>query len=106
MSALKHTINAFKDGKNKDDRGVVKWIKSDNNVAAYIRKNGKSEALVILNLGDKTKFILNDITEGTYVQWIDSTTIANGISQKKVQLTSSFTFNLEKRGYEIYILEN
>ena len=106
LTALKHTINAFKDGKNKDDRGVVNWIKSDNNIAAYIRKNGKSEALVILNLGNKTEVTLEGITAGTYIKWIDSITIANGVSQKKVKLTSSFTFKLEKRGYEVYVFEN
>ncbi len=106
LSAMKHTINAFKDGKNKNDRGTVKWVKSDNSIVAYIRKNGNSEALVILNLGDKNKFSLNSITKGTYTQWLDSQTIANGVSQKKVTLNENYKFELEKRGYKVYVLDN
>ena len=106
LSAMKHSVNAFKDGKNKNERGTVNWIKSDSGLAAYIRKNGNSEALVILNLGDKNKFILSDIKEGTYTQWLDSQTISNGVSQKKVTLDSNYKFELEKRGYAVYVLDN
>ena len=106
LSAMKHSVNAFKDGKNKNERGTVNWIKSDSNLAAYIRKNGNSEALVILNLGDKNKFILSDIKEGTYTQWLDSQTISNGVSQKKVTLDSNYKFELEKKGYAVYVLDN
>ena len=104
-SAMKHTINAFRDGKNKSERGSVIWVKSDNNVIAYIRKNDNSEALVILNLGDRTQFTLNGITGGTYTQWLDSQTIANGPSQKKVQLNSSYIFKIDKKGYAVYVLD-
>jgi glycosidase len=104
-SAMKHTINAFRDGKNKSERGSVIWVKSDNNVIAYIRKNDNSEALVILNLGERTQFTLNGITGGTYTQWLDSQTIANGPSQKKVQLNSSYIFKIDKKGYAVYVLD-
>ena len=106
LSAMKHTINAFKDGKNKKERGTVNWIENGGSVAAYIRKNGNSEALVVLNLGDNIDITLNGVTKGTYTQWLDSKTIANGVSQKTVELSSSPKISLDKRGYAVYVLNN
>ena len=105
LAALKHNVDAFKDGKKSEDKGKVVWIKYDGQVAAYIRRNGNSEALVVLNLGDETSVTLNGVTEGRYVQWLDSETIASYISQKDVDLPSNPTINLEKRGYAIYVLQ-
>ena len=105
LAALKHNVDAFKDGKKSEDKGKVVWIKYDGQVAAYIRRNGNSEALVVLNLGDETSVTLNGVTEGRYVQWIDSETIASYISQKDVDLPSNPTINLEKRGYAVYVLQ-
>ena len=106
LSAMKHTIDAFKDGKNMDSRGVINWIEYSGSVAAYIRKNGDSEALVVLNLGDKTDITLKGVTEGTYVKWLDSQTIEKGVSQEDVQLSSSPKISIGKRGYLVYILKN
>ena len=106
LSAMKHTIDAFKDGKNMDSRGVINWIEYSGSVAAYIRKNGNSEALVVLNLGDKTDITLNGVTEGTYVKWLDSQTIGNGVSQENVQLSSSPKISIGKKGYLVYVLKN
>ena len=106
LSAMKHTIDAFKDGKNMDSRGAINWIEYSGSVAAYIRKNGNSEALVVLNLGDKTDITLQGVTEGTYVKWLDSQTIGNGVSQEDVQLSSSPKISIEKRGYLVYVLKN
>ena len=103
-TAMKHEIYAFRDGKNKSERGSVTWVKSDYGVLAYIRRNGNSEALVILNLGEQSNFTLNGITEGTYTQWLDSKTIGNGVSQKTVQLNSNYYFSIERKGYAVYIL--
>ena len=106
LSAMKHTIDAFKDGKNMDSRGVINWIEYSGSVAAYIRKNGNSEALVVLNLGDKTDITLKGVTEGTYVKWLDSQTIGNGVSQENVQLSSSPKISIGKKGYLVYVLKN
>lgn len=104
LTALKHSVEAFQDGKTQAERGTVKWIKSDGNIAAYIRKHGNSEALVVLNLGGSTTVTLNGVTAGTYTQWLDSKTIANGVSQKSVTLTSSPSISLGNRGYAVYVL--
>ena len=106
LSAMKHTIDAFKDGKNMDSRGVINWIEYSGSVAAYIRKNGNSEALVVLNLGDKTDITLKGVTEGTYIKWLDSQTIGNGVSQENVQLSSSPKISIGKKGYLVYVLKN
>ena len=78
-------------------------VKSDNNIAAYIRKNGNSQALVVLNLGAKVDVTLSGIPSGKYTQWIDSKTIGNGVSQKSVDLSSNPTISLEKNGYAVYV---
>ena len=103
LTALKHSVLAFKDGKTKSERGTLNWLKYDEHVAAFIRKNGNSEALVILNLGEQIQVNLSGITEGSYTQWLDSKTIANGVSQKNVKLTYNYSFNIGKRGYAVYV---
>ena len=103
LANLKHNVNAFRDGRTPDERGSVNWIHSDGQVAAYIRRNGNSEALVVLNLGDETSITLNGVSEGNYVQYLDSRTIANEISEKTVSLSSNPTINLDRRGYHVYV---
>ena len=105
LANLKHTVNAFKDGKNKEERGTVTWINSDGQVAAYIRRNGNNEALVVINLGEQIDITLNGVTEGPYIQYLDSKTVANYISQKYIDLTSNPTISLDKRGYAVYVLQ-
>lgn len=61
--------------------------------------------LLHINLG-KTDITLNGVTEGKYIQYLDSKTIASQISKKNVNLSSNPTISLEKRGYAVYVLEN
>ena len=103
LAKMKHTVNAFRDGRTKDERGTVTWINSQGQVAAYIRKNGNSEALVVLNLGNETSIKLSGVTAGTYIQYLDSKTIASGTSEKTVTLTSNPTISLDRRGYHVYV---
>ena len=104
LTALKHSVEAFQDGKTMADRGTVRWIKSDGSVAAYIRKHGNSEALVVLNLGGATTVTLNGVTAGTYTQWLDSKTISNGVKQTTVTLSANPSISLDNRGYAVYVL--
>ena len=103
LAKMKHTVNAFRDGRTKDERGTVTWINSQGQVAAYIRKNGNSEALVVLNLGNETSIKLSGVTAGTYIQYLDSKTIASDTSEKTVTLTLNPTISLDKRGYHVYV---
>ena len=89
LTALKHSVEAFRDGKTSGERGSLTWVKYDSNILAYIRRNGNSQALVVLNLGGWTDAHLSGVPEGGYTQWLDSKTIANGASQKYVYLSSN-----------------
>ena len=102
LADMKHKVNAFRDGLTSNDRGTVTWIKSDGQVAAYVRRNGSSEALVVLNLGGATDVTLSGVRSGKYKQWIDSSTIASYISTQTVELSSNPTIHLENRGYHVY----
>ena len=104
LADMKHNVNAFKDGRTQEERGSVEWINSEGQVAAYIRRNENTEALVVLNLGDEITITLNGVTEGPYVQWIDSKTIASYISKTYINLSANPTITLEKRGYHVYVL--
>ena len=103
LTALKHSIAAFRDGKTFEKRGSLTWVKYDNNILAYIRRNGNSQALVILNLGGWTDAYLNGVSEGGYTQWLDSKTIANGVSQKYIYLSFNPVINLDNRGYDVFV---
>ncbi len=103
LTALKHSVEAFRDGKTFEERGSLTWVKYDNNILAYIRRNGNSQALVVLNLGGWTDAYLSGVPEGGYTQWLDSKTIANGASQKYVYLSSNPVINLDNRGFAVFV---
>ena len=105
LTNLKHNVDAFKDGKNKNERGSVTWINSEGQVAAYIRRNGDREALVVINLGEQIDITLNGVTEGPYIRYLDSKTVDKYISQDFIDLPSNPTISLEKRGYAVYVLQ-
>ena len=84
LAEMKHKVKAFKDGLTASERGSVNWIKYDGQVAAYVRRNGNSEAMVVLNLGGETDVTLSGVREGKYIQWIDSSTIVSYISKKDI----------------------
>ena len=103
LTALKHSVYAFRDGKTFEERGSLTWVKYDSNILAYIRRNGNSQALVVLNLGGWTDAYLSGVPEGGYTQWLDSKTIANGASQKYVYLSSNPVINLDNRGFAVFV---
>ena len=102
LAEMKHKVKAFKDGLTESERGSVNWIKYDGQVAAYVRRNGNSEAMVVLNLGGETDVTLSGVREGKYIQWIDSSTIGSYISKKDIELSSTPKIHLENRGYAVY----
>ena len=106
LTALKHSEKAIQDGKNKDERGKIIWIHSSGSVAAYIRRTENRDALIVLNLGDAIDITLNGVTPGEYMQWIDSSTIADHISRKIVTLSSNPSIHLEWKGYAVYVLQS
>ena len=106
LTALKHSEKAIQDGKNKDERGKIIWIKSSDSIAAYLRRTEDREALIVLNLGEEKDFQLSGVTSGEYMQWIDSSTIGSYISRKIVNFPSNPTIHLERKGYAVYVLQS
>lgn len=104
LTALKHSVEAVQDGKTFEERGIVEWVDTDNDaVLAYKRKHGDSEALVVLNLGKAAKVKLTGLTAGNYTQWLDSKTIAKGVSRKATKLKEVQTLKLDAHGYAVFV---
>ncbi len=71
-------------------------------VLAYKR----GPVVVVMNLGlDKIAAKIQGIKKATYLQWIDSKNIANGISCNKVKLDEQKPIDLEPKGYAVYVGE-
>ena len=104
LTALKHNVEAFQDGKTFAERGNFSLFSTSNSVVAYKRSHGDSEAIVILNLGTSaTTVSLTGVTAGSYELCLNSSTIASGVSKETVQLSASPNINVEARGYRVYV---
>ena len=106
LSALKHSIPAFHDGKTTAEMHTVDWLTVTNNTAvlAYSCKYGDSEAVVLLNFGTAAgEATVTGLSAGEYGLWLDSETIAQGTSRKQVNLNATYTFSLPAKGYQVYV---
>ncbi len=104
LTALKHNVEAFQDGKTFAERGSFSLFSTSNSVVAYKRAHGDSEAIVVLNLGSNAATVsLTGVTAGSYDLCLNSQTIASGVSKESVELTASPTINVEARGYRVYV---
>ncbi len=107
LTALKHEVDAFRDGKTPAGRGELTWLTTDNkSVLAYRRAHNGSEAIVVLNLGIEKDVTISGVAAGNYTQWLDSKTIANGVQRKAVTLGTSYTFNMDYRGYAVFVKDS
>lgn len=103
LTAMKHVVKAFADGKTPAERGSVKFLNTGSKeVLAYLRENDGSKAVVILNLGKAKTIKLNDV-QGTWTKWLDSETIVNGLSKSQVQLGKSAKIRLGNKGYIVLV---
>ena len=105
LSALKHAVPAFQDGPTLDTHHTLTWLLSDSqNVLAYTCQYGDSEALVVLNFGTTAvNATVSGIAAGDWSLWLDSQTISEGVSRKQVRLNETNNFELEARGYQVYV---
>ena len=106
LSALKHSVAAFHDGKTTAEMHTVEWLTVTNNTAvlAYRCKYGDSEALVLLNFGTAAgTATVTGINAGEYGLWLDSETIGQGVSRQQVSLNATYTFSLGAKGYQVYV---
>lgn len=100
LTALKHSAEAL------SDRVEVNWVTVTNNtsVLAYTKKMNDSEVLVILNLATtEGQATLTGLNAGAWSLWLNSETIAQGTSRKQVNLSTTQTFNLDAKGYRVYV---
>lgn len=105
LVALKHTQPALANG-TKPERGTVKFLDSSlGRVMAFERVKDGNEVLVLVNLGKAGQVIISGITDGNYIKYLDSSTIATGISATSVHLYNETTFDLDDHGYAVYVLD-
>ena len=106
LFALKHEIPALSDSKTSSQNPSVEWCTVTGNTAvlAYTRKLGDSEVLVLLNMGNSEGTAsVEGITAGSWSLWLNSETIAQGTSRHQESLSATHTFNLEAKGYRVYV---
>lgn len=101
LTALKHAVPAL------DDKTAVNWVTlspANSNVLAYTRKVGNSEILVVLNMATQaSSATLTSITAGDWSLWLNSETIAQGVSRKQQTFSSTQTITLDAKGYRVYV---
>ena len=99
LVALRHTQPALANGTTTTFLSC-----SSGNVLAYTKTSGNNTVLVLLNLGtSQVTATVNGIQAGDYSQWLDSSIVAGGVSQSDVTLSASSTFNLEAKGYRVFV---
>jgi hypothetical protein len=105
LSALKHAVPAFQDGPTVGTHHALTWLTSDSqNVLAYTCQYGDSEALVVLNFSTTAvNATVSGITAGDWSRWLDSQTISEGVSRKQFRLNEMNNFELEAKGYQVYV---
>lgn len=100
LTALKHSEPAL------SDNVPVSWktVSNNTNVLAYTRQYGNSEVLVVLNFAaTNVSATISGLTQGDWSLWLDSESIATGVSRKQQTLNSSHTFDLDGKGYRVYV---
>ena len=99
LVALHHTQPALAD--NVTD--VTYHTTNNSSVLAYTKASGNNKVLVVINLGASAVNVqVSGVDAGNYTRWIDSSTIASGITATSTDLTSTSTISLEPKGYAVY----
>jgi len=101
LTALKHAVPAL------GDKVGVNWVTispANANVLAYTRKSGDSEVLVVLNMATtQTSATLTGMTAGAWSLWLNSETIAQGVSRKTQYFSVTQSISLEAKGYRVFV---
>lgn len=106
LCALKHEVEALSDSRNAGDNPTVSWktVSDNTSVLAYTRTLGDSEVLVILNMGTSAvSATITGLTAGQWSLWLNSETIARGISRSQQTMDASQVFDLDAKGYRVYV---
>ncbi|HEY9542640.1 alpha-amylase family glycosyl hydrolase [Prevotella sp.] len=104
LIALKHTQKALSHG-TAAQRGSLKWLTTGNkSVMAYEREKDGNKVVVVLNFGTAQQTVtLKELTGGSYVQWLDSKTIASGPESRQLKLDSGTKITLGAKGYAVFV---
>ena len=106
LTALKHDVPALSDSKTAANNPSVNilTITGNTGVLAYTRSIGDSEVLVVLNMGTSAgTATISGLASGQWSLWLNSETIAQGTSRKQEVLNAAHTFNLDAKGYRVYV---
>lgn len=97
LTALKHSSPAL------DDLADINWLNAGNSsVLAYTRQSGDKEVLVILNLSPSATLATLSVPAGEWELWLNSETIADGVSCQSQTLDANLTLSIEAYGYKVY----
>ncbi len=101
LTALKHAIPALA------DKASVNWVTvsaGSANVLTFTRKAGNSEVLVVLNMATSAvSATLTGLTAGPWSLWLNSETIAQGVSRKTQYFSATQNVSLDAKGYRVYV---
>ena len=109
LGALKHLVPALADTKEGSQNPSVDWVNIGNatscpGVLAFTRKQGDSEVLVLLNVGSSAaNATLTGLSSGAWSLWLDSETIAQGVSRKQMNLNATTVLSIPAKGYKVYV---
>ena len=78
---------------------------SDGNkyILAYKRSSGSSEVVVVLNTSTSEQTVNIPGINGDYSLWLNSNTIANGVSRKGYSFGGSLNINVPAKGYLVFV---
>ncbi len=101
LTALKHAVPAL------GDNSAVGWVAlspANANVLAYTRTAGNSQVLVVMNMGTQpTTATLTGIAAGEWSLWLNSETVAGGVSRRQHTLSATPSVTLEAKGYRVFV---
>ena len=106
LAALKHSIPALRDATSGSATPQPAWVTvtGSDNVLAFTRKSGDSEALVVINFANSAATVtLSGLTAGTWSCWLNSNTIATGTGRRNDTFGASQQLSLEAKGYRVYV---
>ena len=103
LNALKHDVVTL------SDKSTHTWktVTNSSSVLAFTRGDGNGQVLVVLNFGSSSvSATITALSSGEWSLWLDSKTIGQGTSRKSVSLSATHTFELEAKGYQVYVKGN
>lgn len=109
LAAIKHSQAALHDAAAYADNAEVSFLTTTNNnsyITAYRRTRDDSEVVVLLNTSTTAQTALISGITGTYSQWLNSDSIAQGVSRHNRIFNGSLSVSVPAKGYLVYVKGN